>query len=420
LHSTNLRFTVALHGFDAAEGAYLIFGETNTQQMRCRLLYLVGQLRAGGLERQLYYLLRSIDRKQYTPALAVWSFRGDEFYLDQLRDLDIAVHFLSPGTSRPSKLRWFRSLAKQLNPEVIHSYSLHTNIAAWYAAAGTGAVAIGSVRSDFTRAVTEVGFILGRLCARWPRVQIFNNLTAAHAARSSYSPFTPQRVFVIRNSTDLERFTNTPLPDANPATLVAIGSLTRVKRWDRLISAAGELKKRHIPFRLRMVGDGPLRAPLEQHAHELGIDDRVEFVGQQNDVPALLADALLLVHTSQSEGCPNVIMEAMACGRPVVATDAGDIPSLVDDGKTGFVVAQDDADALAGRIGALINDRVLCERMSVAARLKAEKEFSLKRLLGETFAAYRSAGWRDESEVLVTNENISNEEQGIRRITLNG
>jgi glycosyltransferase involved in cell wall biosynthesis len=361
-------------------------------------------LRAGGLERQLCYLLKVIDRKRYAPAVAVWSFRAHDFYVDQLRKLEVPIYYPPLGTPGALKFDWFRSLAGQLCPEIIHSYSFYTNFPAWFAAVTTRAVAIGSVRSDFTRAVTEVGFILGRLCARWPRVQIFNNLAAAHAARSSYSPFTPQRVFVIRNGIDLERFTNTPLPDANLATLVAIGSLTRVKRWDRLISAAAELKKRNIPFRLRMVGDGPLRAPLEQHAHELGIDDRVEFVGQQNDVPALLADALLLVHTSQSEGCPNVIMEAMACGRPVVATDAGDIPALVDDGETGFIVCQAEPTALADRISTLLQNRTLCERMSLAARVKAEKEFSLERLLSETLAAYRSAGWSDQSKNAVPNE----------------
>jgi glycosyltransferase involved in cell wall biosynthesis len=368
--------------------------------MNCQLLYLVGQLRAGGLERQLYYLLQAIDRKQYAPALAVWSFREDEFYVDQFRDMEIPVYSPPVRASRASKLRWLRSLTNQLRPEVIHSYSFHTNFAAWYAAAGTGVVALGSVRSDFARLVREYRFSPGKLSFRWPRAQIFNSFTAAESAQKTYSPFTPRRVFVVRNGIDLERFTRTPLPNGSLAKVVAIGSLTQVKRWDRLINAIFQLKQMQFSLSVRIVGDGPLRKTLEQQRDSLGITNCVEFMGEQKDIPGLLSGALLLVHTSENEGCPNVIMEAMACGRPVVATDAGDIPSLVEDAKTGFVVRQEDANALAQRIGALIQNRVLCERMSEAARLKAEREFGLERLLKETLAAYRTAGWADENEAL--------------------
>ena len=88
-------------------------------------------------------------------------------------------------------------------------------------------------------------------------------------------------------------------------------------------------------------------------------------------------------------------MEAMACGRAVVAMDAGDIPSLVEDGKTGFVVRRGDDAKLVGSHGALITDRDLCRRMGEAGRAKAEREFGLDRLVSETLAAYRAAGWKD-------------------------
>jgi glycosyltransferase involved in cell wall biosynthesis len=366
--------------------------------MNCRLLYLVGRLRAGGLERQLCYLFQTIDRKRYAPALAVWNFREDDFYVDHVRALEIPIYSVPARTSGALKLRWFRSLANKLRPEVIHSYSFYTNFAAWHAAAGTKMVAIGSVRSEFSRSVSECGFCLGRLSARWPRAQIFNSFTAAESAQKSDSPFTPSRVFVVRNGVDLERFTRMPIPNGNSAKVVAIGSLTPVKRWDRLLNAAFKLKQMQFPFRVQIVGEGPLRGTLERQANDLKIKNCVELVGQRNDIPAILSDGLLLAHTSQNEGCPNVIMEAMASGRPVVAMDAGDVPSLVDDGKTGFIVRQDDTNALAERIAVLLQNPSLCERMSVAARLKAEKEFGLERLLGETLAAYRMAGWHDEGE----------------------
>ena len=86
-------------------------------------------------------------------------------------------------------------------------------------------------------------------------------------------------------------------------------------------------------------------------------------------------------------------MESMACGLPVVALKAGDIPYLVEEGRTGFLVDQDDAQSLADRITQLLTDENLCLRMGAASREKAEREFGLERLINETLGAYRTAGW---------------------------
>ena len=85
----------------------------------------------------------------------------------------------------------------------------------------------------------------------------------------------------------------------------------------------------------------------------------------------------------------------MACGRAIVGTDAGDIPYLVEDGKTGFVVPKNDEATLTSRIATLLKDRELCRRMGEAGRMKAEQAFGLDRFRSEIFAAYRAEGWRE-------------------------
>src|SRR5262249_18258969 len=102
-----------------------------------------------------------------------------------------------------------------------------------------------------------------------------------------------------------------------------------------------------------------------------------------------------LIHTSDTEGCPNAVIEAMACSRPVIAMDAGDIPFLVEDGKSGFVIRRGDETTFAERVLQLLTDDELCRHMGLAARAKAEKEFGLGSLVDETLNAYRVAGWRD-------------------------
>jgi glycosyltransferase involved in cell wall biosynthesis len=205
----------------------------------------------------------------------------------------------------------------------------------------------------------------------------------------------PRQISVIRNGIDLELFQSVPLSKNGDVQILGVGSLLQIKRWDRLLDAASKLKTRGLQFRVKICGSGPLRPWLEGRARELRVTDRVEILGHSDQIPDMLASATLLAHTSDVEGCPNVVMEAMACGRAVVATDVGDVSSLVEDGKTGFVVGCGDNEALLDRLAKLINDRDLCRTMGEAARAKAVREFGAERLVAETFTAYKMAGWGD-------------------------
>jgi glycosyltransferase involved in cell wall biosynthesis len=363
--------------------------------MKCRILYLVGQLGPGGLEHQLYLLLQAMDRDRYRPEVVVWNFRKSDTYVGHIQKLGVPLHSF-PGTlSATAKLLAFRRLALVKQPEVIHSFSFYTNIASWWATLGTKAIAIGAVRSDFIRDKKGCGFLLGNLCARFPKIQVYNNLASAKTARRYYSLFAPKSVFVVRNGLDLAQFQRAPLSLNGRVRVLGVGSLLPVKRWDRLLVAALALKDRGFDFLVEIAGGGPLRERLEKQAQDLGVIDCVKLRGHIDDIPALLSRATFLAHTSDFEGCPNVVMEAMACGRAVVATDAGDIPSLVEDGKTGFVVPRGDDARLVDRLAALISNRDLCCKMGEAGRAKAEREFSLERLVNETLTTYKAAGWND-------------------------
>jgi glycosyltransferase involved in cell wall biosynthesis len=368
---------------------------SETAKISCRLLYLIGQLGPGGSERQLYYLLRTMDRKRYQPAVAVWNFSEDDVYVAQVRGLGVPLYCFPTALSELAKLRALRRLVRQLEPEVIHSYSFYLNVVAHWGVQRTRAVACGSIRSDFLLDKKSIGWWRGRLNARWPRDQICNSFVAAEGVRHSRSLFVPERLSVVCNGVDVERFRSVPLTTEGRVSILGVGSLLPVKRWDRLLGAALELKRRGADYCMRIAGDGFLRRSLEQQAQDLGITDRVEFLGYTDDIPGLLSEATFLVHTSDNEGCPNIVMEAMACGRAVVATDAGDVTHLVEDGKTGFVVRRGDDTTLVTRMATLIVDRGLCRHMGDAGRAKAEREFSLNRLVEVTLAAYQAAGWKD-------------------------
>ena len=290
---------------------------------------------------------------------------------------------------RLEKLRAFRRIVRELDPEVVHSYAFYTNFAAHWGAFGTNAIAVGSVRNAFQWSKEDSGALVGRLSARWPRHQICNSVAAAESGRKCGSVFAARQFDVVRNGLDLERFQPSACADDGPAQILGVGYLLPAKRWERLLRAARYLKAKGVDYQVRIVGGGPLRSILEQEAVNLGVADRVEFMPHADNIPGLLAQSTFLVHTADNEGCPNAVMEAMACGRAVVATDAGDVPALVDNGRTGFVVSSNDEPALAEHILRLIRDRALCRRMGDAARAKAERDFGLDRLVRETLECVR-------------------------------
>src|SRR2546426_570801 len=135
--------------------------------MRCRLLYIIGELHTGGSERQLYYLLRAMDRERYRPAVAVWNYSDQDLHVPLIRALNVPLYSF-PG-NRATKLHAFRGLVRQLQPEVVHSWSFYTNFAAYWASLGTGALPLGSIRSDFAWAVKECGLVVASLNAGWPK-----------------------------------------------------------------------------------------------------------------------------------------------------------------------------------------------------------------------------------------------------------
>ncbi|MDK2742984.1 MAG: glycosyltransferase [Nitrospira sp. BO4] len=334
-----------------------------------------------------------MDRQRYKPIVAVWGNTSKDNYAQDLHALDVPVIRLGENPTQWAKLRALRNLVSTVRPQVIHSYTFYTNIAAWWAARGTATIPIGSIRSNFALERQEAGRLLGKLCARWPSGQIVNSFTAAQNAKGIVTLFRPRRSYVIKNGVNLDKFSPRQHPERGY--ILAVGSLLPVKRWDRLIRAVATLASKGMCVEVVHVGAGPLREELEIMAKALHVEHMIHFAGSRHDIENLLADAAFLVHTSEVEGLPNVVLEAMACGRAVVATDAGDIPSLIDEGGTGFVVPRGDEAALAERIATLLHDRKLCRRMGDSGRLKAEKEFGLDRLLLETFSAYRAEGWED-------------------------
>jgi glycosyltransferase involved in cell wall biosynthesis len=193
---------------------------------------------------------------------------------------------------------------------------------------------------------------------------------------------------LVRHGVDVRRFHATPLPHGDEWVVLGVGRLVEKKGFDVLVDALGRVDR---PWRLRLVGDGPERARLEAAAFALGVSDRVELLGRRthDELPALYAAADVVAVPSvvdrngDRDGLPNVVLEAMASARPVVASDVAAISTAVHNGVNGLLVPARDPDALAQSLTALHDDRALAGRLGCRARAHAEERFDLRRCADE-------------------------------------
>ena len=165
--------------------------------------------------------------------------------------------------------------------------------------------------------------------------------------------------------------------------------MTGVKRTDDVLLAVRRLRDRGVDAVLCMVGDGPDRDAVEQRAHDLDIVRQCLFVGYQDEVAPYYAAFDALILPSANEGTPVSAIEALAGGRPVVATRVGGVPDVVRDGVDGFLVEPGDVAAMADRLAELAGDSELRARMGAAGRDRVLERYSVERLLDDMDRLYR-------------------------------
>ena len=273
---------------------------------------------------------------------------------------------------------WFGALRRVRRGGLVHCHWTISGLIAYWATRWWRCPLVLSVRgSDIHLVGSGMMAQLHRLIYNWMDVvvavseDIAANLEALGVPKS--------KIKVVANGVD-RRFQPADcrvmrerlgLPDEE-FIMLFVGLLVPVKGLDVLVESLAELADPK-PLCL-LVGDGPERPELERQAVQLGVSDRLRFAGRRSsdEIPTWMGAADILVLPSRSEGRPNVVLEAQACGLPVVATRVGGTPELVCDGKTGLLVESEDVADLADALQRLRIDRGLREALGRAGREQAD------------------------------------------------
>jgi glycosyltransferase involved in cell wall biosynthesis len=207
------------------------------------------------------------------------------------------------------------------------------------------------------------------------------------------------KIRLVRNGIDLRPFNAAEpslrfasAPDADGAPIVGlVGRLAWEKGVDVFLQAAARVLVESPAVKFVVVGEGPDREKLERLLDELNIRGNVSMLGRREDMPEVYASLDVMVSSSRQEGLPMAILEGMASGLPLVATAVGEVPTVVQNDRTGVLVAPDDVEVLAAAIAALLRDPARRKRLGAAARQLIEDEYSAERMTADYLRVYDEA-----------------------------
>ncbi len=392
-----------------SQGSYPWNGEA--RRPRRVILHVIQSLVGGGTERTLVALLCSLDPSRFQHVVV--ALRSAGALAAGLPD-HVACHCLgSIGRARTLGFA-LAKIVRDQGAEVVHA----RNTGTWFDATVASTLSAGAkLVLGFHGLETDQGFTTRQ---RWrarlglltgARFTCVSDVGKRQLHDQTGVPF--DRIDVLRNGVDLRRFRPPEAIERRAARAAlrlgpddfvvgVVGSLTPVKQHWVLMRAVARVAESAGGVRLLIVGDGPQRSSLTDEAATLGIRDRVIFTGPREDVPSLLHCMDVYVCSSASEGMSNALLEAMAVGLPIVATDVGDHAMIVRDGAAGRIVAPGSVDEIAEALAVLMAGPEVRMHRGVSAGARAAT-FSFDRTVRAYDAFYgRLTTSRDGADVQVS------------------
>ncbi|MGI4842935.1 MAG: TIGR03088 family PEP-CTERM/XrtA system glycosyltransferase [Janthinobacterium lividum] len=359
------------------------------------VVHLTYSLDVGGLETLLVDCINRMPPERYRHAVVCLTRYTD--FAKRITQPGVELYALGkpPGLGLGTHLAFWK-LMRRLRPAILHTYNLS---ALEYNFSGALAGVPVRIHAEHGRDASDPqglnpkhNFLRRRLA---PFIDCFIPVSEDLRRWLGETVGIPARqTLFIRNGVDTERFVAASVAAGQASPWgpddIVIGTVARiqdVKNHRGLVAAFARLRElapeQRERLRLSIVGDGPLMGALREQVASLGLQDVVWLPGARADVAALLHGFSLFALPSLAEGTPVSMLEAMACGLPVVASNVGGIPEVVTDGVEGSLVPVEDTEALARALASYVRDPALRRQRGEAARARVEAAFSMRAMLAE-------------------------------------
>lgn len=353
-----------------------------------RIAFLAYNLGQGGAERQLFYIVKTLVQQGCRPD--VFTFYQGGYWEVPLRNLGVRVISINER-SKVARLKKLVMFIGKGNYHFVHSQQFCTNLYAVAVSLLCGVSCIGSIRNDVISEMHDMGF-MGYFSLILPNRIVANSNQGVENAKKYFR--NPKSIHLLPNVVDTDVFfPGRPRSQFDTFKVITVGTIWKPKRIDRVIEIADTLKhraKRKIIF--EVFGDGDqLKTMIGlANSREL-LNSMLFFRGRSSDIASKYREADALLLTSDHEGMPNVVLEAMSSGLPVIASRVGDIPEIIVDGENGFSVQRENITKMADIIETLSEDRVLCSSISKKARELVVNTRSPEQLAGKLAELYLPA-----------------------------
>jgi glycosyltransferase involved in cell wall biosynthesis len=363
----------------------------------CRkVCFVLPSLNGGGAERAAVQILNGLDPDRWDRSMFLFTREGP-----YLAEVDPAIAIASADTaSRWGRWRALRSFIARERPEIVMAFLSFFSALSATRAANTGAKVVFNLQTPMSEFLGDADYPWRR---RWHKAAFTSVARAGYAAadmivatskgvaRDLTSGFgvSPDQIDVLPNPVDLDRvraaisepIDAAVLPPGDSPLIVAAGRLAEAKNYPLMIEAFAAVRRR-IPARLCILGQGELEGALRQLIAARGLGESVSLAGFQANPWKFIARADAFLLTSHYEGFGNVLVEAMACGVPVVATASAGTRDIIGHQVDGLLVELHTADQVAAALGRILTNRDLRLSMSLAAKTSAER-FSASRVIDQ-------------------------------------
>ncbi len=370
--------------------------------MKINILYIIWSLDVGGAERIVVSLAKYINKDKYNPIVCCLNYKGK--LAEELEGMSIKVIALD---KKPNiDLSIIPKLIRVIKEHRIHIVHTHLWTADFWgriAAKFAGVPVIISTAHNVDCWKPKMFLFMDRFLAKFSDkiIAVSNSVKEFYVSQV----ISDNKIEVIYNGIDVKQGLS---PQGTVPVLQCPSAKIReefgIRQGETVLAIIGRLvpQKGHIYFlemmqilrnkypniRGLIIGEGQLKEKLISKAKELHLEKNVIFTGLRKDIPDLLNVIDIMVSSSTYEGLPMILLEAMAAGKPIVATRVGGNPEIIDEGKTGFLVPAKDPQALADRVSSLLDDSECARRIGESAQEKVQSLYSIEKMLHDTENIY--------------------------------
>ena len=352
------------------------------EDKKIKILYLLNSSEIGGTEKSLLLLIDNLNKKKFD--IYIICLRGEGTFTDEIKKRNIFAYIYDLKKEPLSIFIVYKKI-KKINPDICQSFLFISNLIGRILGKIAGIKIIISSQRSVDKWRKWYHWKIDRLTSKLSTIIISNSFSGKKYLVEK-GKINEKKIVVIPNGvkypTEKRTFSKSSFGFSENSIVIGnVGNLRKVKGQEIFIKICKVISENFPDVKFLIAGEGPLKVYLKHLTEVFGVKDKFVFAGFVKEIERVYSAIDIFVLTSQWEGCPLSVLEAMSFGIPVVSFSVGDVPYIIQNGKDGFVVKDRNSEELVNKIKQLLEDKNLREIIGINAKEKIKKEFTIDKMV---------------------------------------